>query len=225
MKKFLSLALALIMVMSLVTVGAGATFTDAKDITNTEAVEVMAALGILEGSNGAFDPQGTLTRGAAAKIIAYMVEGTAKADAIKTAGVEEAPFSDVPTTSSTAPFIAWAANKGIVGGYTDGTFQRSNPVSGNAFVKMVLVALGVTDIDFTAKGWQIDAIARAEEMKLLEGIADTVKYSDNLTRENAAQIAFNAMQYVPEGNKYWYVGDVKFDTATNAAIYAALAVF
>ena len=62
---------------------------------------------------------------------------------------------------------------GVIDGYTDGTFQRSNPVSGNAFVKMVLVALGVTDIDFTAKGWQIDAIARAEEMKLLEGIADT----------------------------------------------------
>ena len=222
MKKFLSLALALIMALSLVTVSAGATFTDAKAINNTEAVEVMAALGILEGSNGAFNPQGTLTRGAAAKIIAYMVEGTAKADAIKAAGVDAAPFSDVPTTSATAPFIAWAAEKGIVGGYSDGTFKRSNPVSGNAFVKMVLVALGVTDIDFTAKGWQVDAIARAVEMELLEGISDEVVFSANLARENAAQIAFNAMKYVPEGNKYWVVGDVKFDTATDAAIYAAL---
>ncbi len=223
MKKFLSLMLAMIMVMSLVVVGAGAAdFTDAAEITNTEAVEVMNALGILQGSDGAFDPTGTLTRGAAAKIVTYMLQGTAKAEAIAAAGLTEKPFSDVPTTSATAPFIAYCAEKGIVGGYSDGTFQRSNPVSGNAFVKMVLVALGVTDIDFTAKGWQVEAISRAEEMGLLEGVAEDVLYSANLTRENAAQIAFNGMKYVPDGDKYWVVGDVEFDNATDAAVYAML---
>ncbi|MBE6962200.1 MAG: S-layer homology domain-containing protein [Ruminococcaceae bacterium] len=222
MKKFLSLMLAMIMVMSLVTVGAGAAFTDAADIENKEAVEVMNALGILQGSDGAFDPTGTLTRGAAAKIITYMLMGTEKAEAVKAAGLAEKPFPDVPTTSSTAPFIAYCAEKGIVNGYSDGTFQRSNPVSGNAFVKMVLVALGEKEIDFTAKGWQIEAIAKAEDMGLLEGISEDVVYSANLSRENAAQIAFNGMKYVGEGNKYYMVGEEKFDDATDAALYASL---
>ena len=163
MKKFLSLMLAMIMVMSLVTVGAGAAFTDADKITNVEAVEVMNALGILQGSGDAFDPTGTLTRGAAAKIITYMLVGTEKAEAIAAAGLTEKPFPDVETTSATAPFIAYCAEKGIVGGYSNGNFERKNPVSGNAFLKMVLVALGEKEIDFTAKGWQVEAVAKAEK--------------------------------------------------------------
>jgi len=222
MKKFLSLMLAMIMVMSLVTVGAGAAFTDAAEIENTEAVEVMNALGILQGSDGVFDPTGTLTRGAAAKIIAYMVNGTVKAEKIAETGLTEKPFPDVETTSATAPFIAWCAEQGIVGGYSSGNFERKDPVSGDAFIKMVLKALGEKEIDFTAKGWQVEAVAKAEEMGLLEGISEDVKFSANLSRENAAQIAFNGMTYVPEGNKYYLVGTEKFTDATDAALYASL---
>ena len=77
MKKFLSLMLAMIMVMSLVTVGAGAAdFTDEETIQYNEAVAVMAELGILGGyTDGAFRPQGTLTRQAAAKIICNIKVG------------------------------------------------------------------------------------------------------------------------------------------------------
>ena len=224
MKKFLSLALALIMALSLVTVSAGAvTFTDAEEITQTEAVEVMAALGILEGSNGAFNPQGTLTRGAAAKIITYMLEGTAMAEAIKAAGVETSSFADVPTTSSNVAFIEYCARKGIVSGYSNGNFGRKDTLSSQAFLKMVLVALGETEIDFTTKtnpGWPIQATAKALEMEIID--EDTAIGIDAITREEACKIAFAAMQYVPEGNKYWYVGDVKFESATDAAVYAAL---
>ena len=115
MKKFLSLVLALVMTMSLVTMAGAKDFTDAAEIENTEAVEVMNALGILQGSDGVFDPTGTLTRGAAAKIIAYMVNGTVKAEKIAETGLTEKPFPDVETTSATAPFIAWCAEQGIVG--------------------------------------------------------------------------------------------------------------
>ena len=196
MKKFLSLALALIMVMSLVTVGAGAvTFADAEEVTQAEAVEVMAALGILEGNGESFNPQGTLSRGAAAKIITYMLEGTVKAEAIKAAGVEVSSFPDVPTTSSNAAFIEYCANKDIITGYTNGEFRRTNPVTGNAFIKMVLKAMGVEDIDFntaTNPAWTIEAIARAKAMGLLNGV-ENVEFNLNLTREAAARIAFNAM--------------------------------
>lgn len=61
MKKFLSLVLALIMVMSLVTVGAGATFTDAAEIEQTEAVALLSGLGIIGGyADGSFKPGNSL---------------------------------------------------------------------------------------------------------------------------------------------------------------------
>ena len=60
MKKFLSLVLALVMTMSLVTVSAGAKdFTDDSEITYKEAVDVISALGVVDGySDGDFRPEG-----------------------------------------------------------------------------------------------------------------------------------------------------------------------
>ena len=207
MKKFLALALALTMAMSMVTVGAGATFTDDADIQQKEAVALLAGLGIIEGpGDGSFNPKGTITRGAAAKIITWMLEGKEKSDAIKDAGVEKPPFSDVPVTSSNAAFIAYCAEKGIVSGRSDGTFRRADGLTGNAFLKMVLIALGVKDIDFNTAsnpGWPIDAVARADQMGLLKNVDEDYVYSSLLSRENACQIAYNALvEYTPEGNGY-----------------------
>ena len=71
MKKFLSLVLALVMTMSLVTISAGAKdFTDDSKITYEEAVDVISAVKVVDGyADGSFNPNATLTRGAAAKII------------------------------------------------------------------------------------------------------------------------------------------------------------
>ena len=62
MKKFLSLVLALVMTMSLVTVSAGAKdFTDDSEITYKEAVDVISALGVVDGySDGDFRPDDVL---------------------------------------------------------------------------------------------------------------------------------------------------------------------
>ena len=56
MKKFLSLVLALVMACSLVTVSAGAAvFTDDDSIDYSEAVEVMKAVGVIDGyADGSF---------------------------------------------------------------------------------------------------------------------------------------------------------------------------
>ena len=79
MRKILSLVLALVMTMSLVTISAGAKdFTDAEDITYVEAVEVMSAVGVVDGDTaGNFNPTNGLTRGAAANIICNLILGQA----------------------------------------------------------------------------------------------------------------------------------------------------
>ena len=219
MKKFLSLVLAMIMVMSLVTVGAGATFTDAEDIQYVEAVELMAGLGILQGpGDGTFSPKGNLSRAAAAKIIAYVALGAKAADAMT---YDKVIFPDVPTTSSTAPYIAWCAEQGIINGYSDGTFGRQNTVSGHAFLKMVLGALGVYG-QYTGTGWQTIVTAAAKEAKLLEGLSEDVVLSQPLTREAACQIAFNAMNYNKAGVKGYLVDGTLFNTLVEAATYINL---
>ncbi|MBD9195577.1 MAG: S-layer homology domain-containing protein [Clostridiales bacterium] len=121
MKKFLSLVLALVMTMSLVTVGAGAKdFTDDSKINYKEAVDVMSAIGVIDGyTDGSFNPTNTLTRGAAAKIICNLILGPTTADALV---ADAAPYSDVPTSNVFAGYIAYCAKEGIISGYADGTF-------------------------------------------------------------------------------------------------------
>ena len=98
MKKFLSLVLSLTMMLSLVTVNSSAKeFTDNGDITYSEAVDVISEIGVVDGyTYGSFNPQGGLTRGAAAKIICNLILGPTTADALN---ATSAPFSDVPTTN------------------------------------------------------------------------------------------------------------------------------
>ncbi len=108
MKKFLSLVLALAMTLSLVTISAGAKdFADSDELSGEryeEAVNVMSEMGIIDGyASGDFQPQGTLTRGAAAKIIACMMLGKTTAEAL---GTQAAPFKDVPAGSTFAGYIA-----------------------------------------------------------------------------------------------------------------------
>ena len=102
LKKILALVMALVLSLSLVTIASGADFNDADEITLTEAVDVMTAIGVLEGHNtGDFAPKGTLTREQAAKIITYMLLGE-NADRLSVASTS---FSDVAATRWSAADI------------------------------------------------------------------------------------------------------------------------
>ena len=129
MKKFLSLVLSLVMALSLVTVSAGAAdFEDDGDITYQEAVNVIAGIGVVDGySDGTFNPDGVLTRGAAAKIICNLILGPTTADALS---ADSAPFRDVPTTNTFAGYITYCSQQGIINGYSDGTFRPTGTLSG-----------------------------------------------------------------------------------------------
>ncbi|QUO39398.1 S-layer homology domain-containing protein [Dysosmobacter sp. Marseille-Q4140] len=197
MKKFLSLVLALVMAMSLVTVSAGAKdFTDSDSISGdeyAEAIDVMSALEIIDGyAGGAFQPQGTLTRGAAAKIIACMMLGKTTAEAL---GSQAAPFKDVPAGSTFAGYIAYCVEAGIIDGYADGTFRPSNKLTGFAFLKMLLTAMGYDSAveGFTGTNWTVNVARRAIENGLTDGNDEFVG-TDLATREEACLYAVNTIK-------------------------------
>ena len=194
MKKFLSLVLALVMTMSLVTVSAGAKdFTDDGEITYKEAVDVISGIGVVDGySDGDFRPDDVLTRGAAAKIICNLILGPTTASALS-AGT--APFKDVPVTNTFAGYITFCSQQGIISGYADGTFRPQGTLSGNAFMKMLLGALGYDGSieKYTGPNWQVSVIKRASGIGLDDG-NDEFLGSKAVTRQEAALYAFNMLQ-------------------------------
>ena len=195
MKKFLSLVLALVMTMSLVTVSAGAKdFTDSSKINYKEAVDVMSAAKVIDGyAEGDFRPANTLTRGAAAKIICNLILGPTTASALV---ADAAPYKDVPTTNTFAGYIAYCAKEGIISGYADGTFRPAASLSGYAFMKMLLGALGY---DATAEGyignnWSINVAKRALNVGLDDDLKGDFNGVKAVTREEACLYAFNTLK-------------------------------
>ena len=196
MKKFLSLVLALVMTMSLVTVSAGAKdFTDDDKITYEEAVAVVSEIGVVDGyADGKFNPTNTLTRQAAAKIICNLILGPTTAAELH---ADTAPYKDVPVTSEFAGYIAYCAKEGIISGYADGTFKPGNTLTGYAFMKMLLGALGYNaDIEgYNIPGsWSIQVAKQALGIGLNKGLKDTFNGTKAVTREEAALYALNTLK-------------------------------
>ena len=194
MKKFLSLVLVLAMTFSLVAVSASAKeYTDDSKITYGEAVDVVSSLGIVGGyGDGSFGPDALLTRGAAAKIICNMILGPTTASAL---GATTAPFTDVPANHTFAGYIAYCSEHGIISGYGDGTFRPSGSLTGYAFMKMLLGALGYDSKveGFTGSNWTVNVAKLAVGIGLNKGNSSFVG-SKAVTRQEACLYAFNTLK-------------------------------
>ena len=194
MKKFLSLVLALAMAMSLVVINTSATdFTDDGDITYGEAVDVVSAIGIVDGyTDGSFNPQGGLTRGAAAKIICNLILGPTTAAELN---ATTAPYSDVSVNNEFAGYIAYCAQQGIISGYADGTFRPANPLTGYAFMKMLLGALGYDQYTegYVGDNWSIAVAKQAIGIGLNAGLESEFNGTNYVTREEAALYTLNTL--------------------------------
>ena len=194
MKKFLSLVLALVMTMSLVTVSAGAKdFTDSSKITYSEAVDVMSAVKVIDGyAEGDFRPSTTLTRGAAAKIICNLILGPTTASALV---ADAAPYKDVPTNHTFAGYIAYCQKEGIISGYADGTFRPANSLTGYAFMKMLLGALGYdAEVEgYTGPNWSVNVAKRALNIGLADDLNGEFNGVKAVNREEACLYALNTL--------------------------------
>ena len=196
MKKFLSLVLALIMTMSLVTISAGATeyrdLTDKDEIQYEEAVAVLNRIGVITGyEDGSFRPETELTRGAAAKIIVSLMIGPDAASALPN---NASPYPDVPASHTFAGVIGYCKTAGYISGYGDGTFKPANPLTGYAFAKMLLGAIGYkSNIEgFVDTGWTMN-VARIGNVA---GLFDRLNFdgAKAVTRDEACQLALNTLK-------------------------------
>ncbi len=214
MKKFLSMVLALALSASLFTVGASAKdFTDDSKITYNEAVDVISEIGVVDGyTDGSFGPTTELTRGAAAKIICNLLLGPTTASAL---GADTAPYKDVPTSNVFAGYIAYCKQQNIISGYADGSFRPAAPLTGYAFMKMLLGALGYDSAieGYTGANWSVAVAKQALNIGLDDG-NDNFVGTKAVTREEAALYAFNMLQ----------ADMVEYDSKTQVSVGGATVV-
>ncbi|MCC8048815.1 MAG: S-layer homology domain-containing protein [Oscillospiraceae bacterium] len=141
-KRLLCLVLVVSLVCSLAVTASAASlsdYTDVDDITYVEAVDVLTGVGILEGTDGAFNGSENMTRAQAAKIIAYLALGAETASSLS---ATSAPFDDVPLTHWAVGYIAYCASAGIIDGDGTGNFNPDDEVTAYQFGKMLLCTLG-----------------------------------------------------------------------------------
>ena len=186
LKRTLCLVLAVAMCLGFAAM-ASAAFTDADEINYPEAVDLLSSIGVINGfpEDNTFRPQGTLTRAQACKIITYLLG----ADDITATST----FDDCQGHWAEAN-IAYCAAQGIVNGVGDNKFDPNGTLTGYAFAKMVLCALGYNaDVEgMTGESWQIGVAKLIKATKLSDGIKSFDGTAD-LPREQACQIAFNAL--------------------------------
>ena len=195
------------MMLSVMVMGAGAAFTDQDKIVNEEAVDMISALGIVDGyEDDSFQPEKNIERGEAAKMIAVMLNGGK--DAVQDTSVSS--FNDVLGSADAwaNKYIEYGVSKGILAGVGGDRFAPASNVTGTQLAKMLLVSLGY---DADKEGylddtyWAVNVNTDASSAGLFAGL-DSMDVSVVLTRDNAAQMIWNALQ--AETVRYSLTGQV-----------------
>ena len=197
-RKALSLILAFAMAVSLFTVGASAaepTYGDTAGHWAEASIERWSGHGIIQGSNGKFDPDGQLTCAQLATILARL---------LKLPAAKDAGFIDNPADAWYYDAINRCAAAGILKGNGDGTVTPNASITRERAMVMLGRALGIEPIEnpnltqFT-DGAQVASYARGMLAALIRaGIvggvtADQLAPQNNITRAATVTILDRAI--------------------------------
>ena len=193
-KKVLSLVLCVAVMLSVMVMGAGAAFSDQDKIENTEAVDACSVLNIIGGyPDGSYKPEGNIKRSEITKMICVALNG-GKEPNVSTNTTPT--FSDVRGTNAAwaEGYIESCVAQGIISGVGGGRFSPNGNVTGSQLAKMLLVSLGynANTEGFVGNAWATNVNVIASQKGLYEGL-ERMDTSAALTRDNAAQMVWNAM--------------------------------
>lgn len=195
-RKVLALVLVVATLFSFVAMTASAKeYTDADKVSYTEAVDVLTAIGILNGyTDGTYRPTNTIARHEMAKMVAVLANA---GDDIADLYAGACKFADMTGDAVWAKsYVAYCNQMGIVAGRNATTFDPYGKVTGIETAKMLLCLIG---FDAKAQGyvgsnWQTHVLADAKNIGLLSGFAADYNPQKAITREEAAQMMLNALQ-------------------------------
>ena len=198
-RKALSLILAFAMAVSLFTVGASAaepTYGDTAGHWAEASIERWSGYGIIQGSNGKFDPDGQITCAQLATILARL---------LKLPAAKDAGFIDNPADAWYYDAINRCAAAGILKGNGDGTVTPNASITRERAMVMLARALGIEplsrpDLSRYADAAHVSPYAQGYLAALIEaGIvggvtADRLAPQDNITRAATVTILDRAIQ-------------------------------
>ncbi len=154
-----------------------------------EAVTVLSALEIVEGKGeGKFDPDATVKRSEAAKMITGMVNAMGAAE--KKAG--RTSFNDVAADHWASGYIQYGVDNGWIKGKGNNNFAPDAEVKIEELVKMIVVNLGWTEDYLLSFGAYPTVFTNKAEDYFLD--ASKYDYKAAATRGEVAEIIFEAMK-------------------------------
>lgn len=167
----------------------------ADDAWYKESVTYVSEHDIMTGvGEKTFDPDGTVTRGMLVTIL-YRMEGSPATDATL-------PFQDVASGSYYEKAVIWAANAGIVSGYSESVFGPDDPVTREQTSTILCRYTNAKGYDVSAKAslsdyedegtisaYAKDAMAWAVQASLIQGMGEkTLAPRGQTTRAQMAAI-------------------------------------
>lgn len=207
LKKVLALGLALVMILGMFTIASAAEtkktaqeFPDWASVENKDAVSLMVDLGVINGmDDGTYSPEKNIDRASWAKMVFFVLTGENDA---KIYASDYPALKDIANTWAQG-YIEYLYSIECISGDTDGNYNPGNPISVVAAAKTMLTGLGYNS---KIEGYENDAnwatniMNRAKSVGLLKGIS--LKQNDNITRDAAAQMVYNALSAKTQTAKY-----------------------
>lgn len=189
MKKIISLLLVLVMVFSMTAFASAASnsFTDIYNSKNEDAIEFLYDLGLIEGySVTKFGPKENLTR---AEACALIVRALIEDDEI---------YADIKDTFVDVDYYTWyrewvdtAYRHDIMHGYGNAKFGPKDHVTYAQYATILVNALGYDSLNFEGT-WPANVEELAIKLDLYDNVSRHVS-NDEITREDAAQMLYNAL--------------------------------
>ncbi|MGE4353315.1 MAG: S-layer homology domain-containing protein, partial [Oscillospiraceae bacterium] len=201
-KRLISLLLVFVMTVSLA--------APAMAADNSEVLDVLAALGVMNGDeNGDLNLSGNITRAQFAKMVVAASKYGDKGG--ESTGVS--PFADVKFTYWAAGYVATARDAGWLNGYLDGTFRPDRSVTMAEAVTVLEKLLGYSDSDISGT-WPAGQMALARSLGLNSGV--NAADDEDLTRMECAKLVYNTLNAdTKQGTVYALSLGYSLDTGGN----------
>ena len=189
-------ALSLVLAMALSMMASAASFKDEATINADliDEINLLVALNVFSADgtgSGNFEPNGTITRSQAAKIIYVLKNKGVDNGATSWTGLNI--FSDVEVGSWYEGYVNYCASTGILAGTGDGKYNPNGTLTGVELAKMLLVVIGYkADVEgYTGNNWDANILADAEAAGILVDYELPVR--GVITREWSAMMIVNAI--------------------------------
>ena len=159
--------------------------------------EALKELSLMRGSGTAFgsgfDLENVPTRGAAMIMFVRMLGEEDEALAF----TGDCPFTDVPKTSATYPYVAYAYHKGYTNGYSATTFRPKYTTNERQYTEFILRAMGYSSFTNT----ELDGtLANAVASGVITEAEKTALENNSFLRADLVYLSYYALQAdLPDG--------------------------